>query len=619
MSLPRASPHDFKGGIGGVVVAFGLLCLLLVAFPLVVSGVGAAQQVYSAGTSLQSSDLLAPGIAVTKTLVEPATGKAVVGDVVTFTIRIVNTGDTDITTLMVTDTYEPAYLMFTSWDVVPDGYDIVGGIITWTNSLAPYLPLSPTKEISLTLDFLTVAPASSVLNSVEVQGMDENSDPVGPESDSSMVEIWQRVYLPLLFKAYRPPAPDLGTSFKEADKDNVEAGDLLVYSIELINTGTLAADNVTLVDPVPAQTMHNAIEEGCDYNAVEQQVEWNGDLGIGESHLCRFSVRIDDFAEGIVVNTAQIEADHHPPISREVVTPIPRWHQGDGTMGLAVYSLAVCPTNSDVVYAGTKEHGVYKSTNGGVSWQPTALGGEMVWGLAIRPGGECPVVYATTWGQWVQKTEDGGVSWTRKRNGLGEEYLYALVIDPDTPETVYAGTYSQGVSKSTNGGNLWTFAGLGGLEVDALMIDPTAPKTIYAGTWGNGLHKTENGGEPWAAANTGLGVNARELYAVAVDPTNYQTVYVATYQDGIYQSVNRADSWSQDGLPGQTAFTVMVDETGQAYLGTDGMGVYRRLGDNLWEPMPAQPPDALVIRSLAYRDSILLAGTTNGVWWYGPD
>ena len=56
----------------------------------------------------------------------------------------------------------------------------------------------------------------------------------------------------------------------------------------------------------------------------------------------------------------------------------------------------------------------------------------------------------------VFKSTNGGTNWTAMNTGLTNTDVYALAINPQTPDTLYAGTYGGGVFKSTNGGTNWT-------------------------------------------------------------------------------------------------------------------------------------------------------------------
>jgi hypothetical protein len=149
-------------------------------------------------------------------------------------------------------------------------------------------------------------------------------------------------------------------------------------------------------------------------------------------------------------------------------------------------------------------------------------------------------------------------------------------------------------------------------------VDPFAPKTIYAGTWGHGIWRSTNNGGAWSSAVAGP--LDPEIYALSVDPTQANVVYAATHTQGIYRSADRGLNWIQDGLAGHVAYALLVDTSGTAYAGTDGtgdgQGVYKRSALGIWEPM-ARQPGPLAVRSLARRNSVLLAGTTDGgVWWY---
>ena len=158
----------------------------------------------------------------------------------------------------------------------------------------------------------------------------------------------------------------------------------------------------------------------------------------------------------------------------------------------------------------------------------------------------------------------------------------------------------------------------------ALVIDPTNPQTLYAGLWGAGVYRSDNGGVSWTARNEGLG--AQEVYALALDPTDPHIVYAATRQQGVYRSGDEGDHWAQDGLPGQTVYALLAAQGGVVYAGTDGTaataggkGVYVRSTSGDWAPKEPQPYDQPVVPAVSLCRNILWLGTTDGVWWYGPD
>lgn len=159
-----------------------------------------------------------------------------------------------------------------------------------------------------------------------------------------------------------------------------------------------------------------------------------------------------------------------------------------GTRGL-VEDLAVDPANSATLYAGIggcsfgclSPAGVFKSTDGAMSWTGVNSGitDLQVVSLAVDPSNS-NVLYAGTRLHGLFKSIDAGANWNLVDSGL-RSTLFAtlhlpLVIDPLNPGTVYAGT-ANGVFKSTDSGTKWTSANTGlpgSTSIFALAIEPAA-------------------------------------------------------------------------------------------------------------------------------------------------
>jgi len=175
-----------------------------------------------------------------------------------------------------------------------------------------------------------------------------------------------------------------------------------------------------------------------------------------------------------------------------------------------VQALAIAPDDPDVVYVGsggTMTRGVYKSTDGGHSWQF----------LTVAP--ESPDVSA-------------------------------VAVDPQRPETVYIGTGESGLFMSTDGGANWhqTSAGLARIttkaltvtgevmwitqtvRVTAVAVDPAHPKTLYAATAGSGVFRSRDAGESWHPFNAGLTV--RDVIALDIDAQG-RMLYAGTAGGGV--------------------------------------------------------------------------------------
>jgi photosystem II stability/assembly factor-like uncharacterized protein len=221
---------------------------------------------------------------------------------------------------------------------------------------------------------------------------------------------------------------------------------------------------------------------------------------------------------------------------------------------LEAKSLALDPKNPDTIYAWTNS-GMFKSTDGGASWSAANAGLPAVFGLvslAIDPQ-DTSAVYAALQTccsgagiGGVFKSTDGGASWVSA--GL-EDSVSVVAIDPQDSSTVYAASASGlGIRKSTDGAASWGLANLGlrGTWVRALSVDPQDTSKLYAAT-SIGIFKTTNSGASWSEANSGLPAHPASL---AIDPQNSGTLYVGIIGRGIFKSTDGAANWSYAGLGG---------------------------------------------------------------------
>lgn len=242
----------------------------------------------------------------------------------------------------------------------------------------------------------------------------------------------------------------------------------------------------------------------------------------------------------------------------------------------SVRSLVIDPQNPSTLYAVVDglaffsgkgltvelEGGLFKSTDGGGSWNIVVLGSPQSFDidvLAIDPQNPRTLYVGTNNG--ILKSADGGAGWSPVNSGLppfatglppypdGSPYFFAdsIVIDPRQPDTVYAAIHNDPfgsrIFKTTNGGASWSDAGSGLAErtlVRSLQIDPQIPATLYAGT-SVGVFKSTDGGTRWSAANSGL--TAIVITDVAIDPRNANTLYAAT-SVGMTKSTDGGTNWS---------------------------------------------------------------------------
>lgn len=216
---------------------------------------------------------------------------------------------------------------------------------------------------------------------------------------------------------------------------------------------------------------------------------------------------------------------------------------------MMIGSLAIDRTNPSTIFAGTYD-GVLKSTNAGASWALSTRD-RQIDALIIAPSNS-NIVYAGRYGgshdDYVLKTTDAGTSWTKLKHDLIKDEIHALAVDPFNPNILYAGTRTGGF-RTSDGGTSWAPAGTGlpATLISAIAIDPQNSNSVYAATY-SGIFKSSDGGMNWNAINQGL--HDRRAFAITIDQSNTRTIFAGLY-DGISMSTDSGASWSviNTGLP----------------------------------------------------------------------
>ncbi|HEY6328789.1 MAG TPA: hypothetical protein VI756_05595 [Blastocatellia bacterium] len=289
-----------------------------------------------------------------------------------------------------------------------------------------------------------------------------------------------------------------------------------------------------------------------------------------------------------------------------------------------INAIAVDPSDENVVYEGTRDAGIWKTTDGGATWASSNNGYDLsleVWNLAIAPS-DPSVIYAIGLGV-IFKSADGGANWASV-NPPKSYGASAIVIDPLNSGTVYLGN-DLGAIKTTDGGVNWSpiNSGLKGKWVDLLAIDPVNTSVLYA--WDAavpGLFKSTNAGESWSMVS----FPGYILTAMAIDPTNHNTIYAAAQglttnnvQD-IVKSTDGGMTWdTHDG--GLTYLgsinTLVVDGSGTVYVGDGAAGLFKGTnGGTTWSAQNSGLT-SLQVQALgvsASNPSTLYLGTTTGAF-----
>ncbi len=233
-----------------------------------------------------------------------------------------------------------------------------------------------------------------------------------------------------------------------------------------------------------------------------------------------------------------------------------QWTPTGGPPGL-VYAVVLDPATPSTMYAGTSMAGVFKSIDSGRTWASMnqGLDTNAVFSLAIDPL-STTVVYAGT-NRGVFRSDDGAATWVSASTGVttdpfGNSYVYSLATT-SSQSVIYAGTLL-GIFKSRDGGRTWqekaTGLRVGTIpSVETLAVDPADAGVVYAGAAYQGLSptvfKTEDGGDSWIPLTVGL--SQGPVSSIAIDPQDHRRVYVATRGQGIFASPDSGRTWSPVG------------------------------------------------------------------------
>jgi photosystem II stability/assembly factor-like uncharacterized protein len=253
---------------------------------------------------------------------------------------------------------------------------------------------------------------------------------------------------------------------------------------------------------------------------------------------------------------------------------------GPAIMGGRIADIEGIPGNPSIAYVASASGGLWKTVNGGVTWKPIfeRQGTLSLGDIALAPSnpeviwvgtGESKTRNSISFGDGVYRSTDGGKTW--QHMGLRDtERISAIAIHPQNPDIVYVGALghafgpneNRGVFMTTDGGKTWTRTLYIDREhgVSDLEMDSTNPNILYAGMWSferkpwthrsgsdkGGVFKSTDGGRTWNKLTNGLPKLIGRI-GVRAAPSNPNVVYaIMEAKEGtLYRSDDRGETFRQ--------------------------------------------------------------------------
>jgi photosystem II stability/assembly factor-like uncharacterized protein len=221
--------------------------------------------------------------------------------------------------------------------------------------------------------------------------------------------------------------------------------------------------------------------------------------------------------------------------------------------------------------------GVFRSDDGGATWQPAGLQGEVVRALEFAPSEPALLVAGTRSG--VFRSNDAGRNWQRISPAGDPELrnVDSVAVDPADPQMIYAGTYHL-PWKTTDGGKTWKSIAAGLIDDSDIMsmrVDAANPARIYISAC-SGIYRSEDRGEVWTKLQ-GIPYAARRTQAIVQDPQSPHVLYAAT-TEGLWVTRDAGENWERTTpkewvVNGVAVLPPKGTSVGRVLIGTEAQGV----------------------------------------------
>lgn len=280
----------------------------------------------------------------------------------------------------------------------------------------------------------------------------------------------------------------------------------------------------------------------------------------------------------------KVDAQNKNTKGKQLFGDLTARHIGPALMSGRINDLENHPTNNRIIYAGTAGGGVWKSNDGGVTFNPIFDDYcQSIGALEIDPNDPDNTIYVGTGETWTRnsvsygdglyKTIDGGVTWD-KIGFENSDRIANIIVNPKNSNEIYVGVLGalwgdseeRGVYKSSDAGKTWDKILYTNQKTGCadLTMDPNNPSILYASMWefrrtgwsfesggkNSALYKSIDGGVTWNKIHNGFPEGSLGRLAIAVAPSDSNILYTVIEAEknerkGLYRSDDAGKSWEQ--------------------------------------------------------------------------